>query len=356
MLAVVAGLGLLDGLNLDGIATWRQLLFVVLAVAAYLTGRHLPVRRGWLVLAVAATCGAVRTVPDFWTGAGALMALGVFVVLPWVTGRFRRQQAELATAAQERVTRLEREQELVADRARLRERARIASDMHDSLGHELALIALRAGALELTADVPEHSREAVAQLRAAAVAATDRLRDTVGVLRQTGTSTAGSLTADAPTEPPDESVDALVRRARDAGMTIVLHDSAPASDLPPLVERAVHRVVQESLTNAARHAPGTDVLVSIERTAETVTATVRNSATHAAAIQVGGESALTGESEPTGGRGLGGGNGLGGGSGLDGLQERVRLVGGTLRAGPQPGGFAVTAYLPTSRDRAGEHR
>ncbi|GAB3451797.1 sensor histidine kinase [Actinophytocola sediminis] len=315
LLAAIAAGGLLNGLHLDAIPVWRQLVFVVLAVAAYLHGRHLPVGRGWLVLAVVAIPGVGYAVLDFWTGVGALMVFGLFVVLPWLAGRFRRQQAELVAAGLARVGQLERERELIADHVTLGERARIASDMHDSLGHELALIALRAGALELATDMTERNREAAAQLRASATTATDQLRRTVGVLRTT-TSTA----------PPDESVEVLVNRARVAGMTVELRQNSAV--LAPLVDRAVHRVVQESLTNAARHAPGADVGVHIDQTPEAVTVTVTNSPPRGAPAPPGG------------------------GSGLAGLRERVRLLGGTLHAGQDDGGFTVTAQLPANHEEA----
>lgn len=320
ILAVIAGFGLLNGLDLDAIPPWRQLLFVALAVVAYLHGRHLPVRRSWPLLAVVATPGVVYLVLDFWTGVGALMTLGLFVVLPWLAGRFRRQQAELVAAGRERVAQLEREREFAAERVKLGERARIASDMHDSLGHELALIALRAGALELAADMTERNREAAAQLRASAVTATDRLRRTVGVLRESGAI---------PAEPPDESIEALVERARGAGMVVALHHAGAQSVLPPLVDRAAHRVVQESLTNAARHAPGADVLVRIEQTHDAVTVTVANGA-------------VGSTPEPADD-----------GSGIAGLRERVRLLGGTLRAGRRDGGFTVAARFPFDQEGNG---
>lgn len=146
ILAAIAVTGVVSGLHLDYLPPWRQLLFAVLAVAGYLHGRHLSERRDWLLLVAVCIPAVVYLVPEFWTGAGALMAFGLLVVLPWLAGRFRRQQAELVLAGRERGAQLERERELVGERAKLRERARIAADMHDSLGHELALIALRAGA------------------------------------------------------------------------------------------------------------------------------------------------------------------------------------------------------------------
>ncbi|MEV8514624.1 histidine kinase [Dactylosporangium sp. NPDC051484] len=315
ILAAIVGTGVVNGLYLDHVPPWRQLLFGVLAVTAYLHGRHLPEQHDWLFLVAAVTPTLVYLAPAFWKSAGALMALGLFVVLPWLAGRFRRQQAELVLAGRERIAHLERERELVAEQAKMQERARIAADMHDSLGHELALMALRAGALELAADMTEPNQRAAAELRTSAVTATDRLRHTVGLLRETG---AGS----AATTPPNETVEALVARARGAGMAVEFRHDEELTMLPSLVDRAVHRVVQESLTNAARHAPGADVLVHLARTADDLIVTVRNT----------GVGARPRPSD--------------GGSGLVSLCERVRLIGGTLHAGPHHDGFTVTARFP----------
>ncbi|MBT2234373.1 histidine kinase [Nonomuraea sp. NEAU-A123] len=335
ILAVVAGISLVNGLHLDYIPAWRQLLFVVVAVGAYLHGRHLPVRRDWLVLGAVAIPGIVALGVNVWDGVGALMALGLFAVLPWLAGRFRRQQAELVEAGRQRVGQLEREQQYTAERVKLHERARIASDMHDSLGHELALIALRAGALELAADMSEANREAAAQLRVSAVTATDRLRRTIGLLRDSGGAT---------TDPPDESIEALVERAVRAGMAVALRRDDRSAVLPPLLDRAAHRVTQESLTNAARYAPGAEVRVTIEHNAGTLTVTVTNAPPPTIPAPIGG----------------------GGGTGLVGLRERVRLLGGTLEAGPTDaaapnvaphpaaGGFAVTARFPWQPSDTGE--
>lgn len=114
--------------------------------------------------------------------------------LPWWAGSWRRQRAELARAGWERAQQAERERELVADQARLRERARIAQDMHDALGHELSLIALLAGGLEVTRDLSSEHREGAKQLREGAVSATERLHEVIGVLR---TSESGEAREDA---------------------------------------------------------------------------------------------------------------------------------------------------------------
>lgn len=352
VLAAIAGLGVLNGLYTDHLPAWRQLLFVALTGAAYLHGRHRPARHDGLLLAVAAVPAAAYLVPDVWRGTGALICLGLFVVLPWLAGRFRRQQAELVAAGRDRVARLERERELVAEHARLRERARIAADLHDSLGHELALIALRAGALELAGDLTKPHQEAAAALRVAAVTATDRLRRTVGLLRDPASRT--------PTEPPEESVEDLVGRARDAGMTVELGYEGQRAELPPLVDRAVHRVVQESLTNAARHAPGAGVAVRIGHTTDGILVAVHDGGTGAGHIPgipaTGGDRDARVGHPADGIPAAGCDSPAGGGTGLAGLRERIRMLGGTVHAGPRDGGFAVTARIPYRRAGSGVSR
>lgn len=221
-----------------------------------------------------------------------LLVLIVLVVVlgPWLLGRYPRLRAELAGAGLER--------------AALLERARIARDMHDSLGHEWGLIALRAAALEVSPDLPERHRAAAGELRAGVAAATERLQEIIGVLG-----------------PRDERTDVagLVERAIAAGMDV---EWTPAEPSPEAVERAVHRIVQEGLTNAAKHAPGASVSVRVERLYASTTVTVANGL-------------ATGEPGPAGS-----------GSGLAALTEHARLLGGTLTAGPNDGGFALVAELP----------
>ncbi|WP_235558540.1 histidine kinase [Sphaerimonospora mesophila] len=229
-------------------------------------------------------------------------------VFPWTVGRYLRQ----------RVEHRERERRMVADQARLRERARIAQDMHDSLGHELALIALRAGALEVAPDLPERHRAAAGELRQTAGATTERLRQVIGVLREDGESP--------PMAPYAEGIAALVERAAASGMAVELDGgSALAGSWQgddwgrSLVHGAAYRVVQEALTNAARHAPGAPVSVRVEDAGGVVTVSVSNPAP-------------AGATRP--------------GMGLVGLRERVRLAGGAFDAGWRDGRFEVIARLP----------
>jgi signal transduction histidine kinase len=244
---------------------------------------------------------------------GAMVAILVFAGLsPWLLGRYIRVRGELARTGWRRAEEMESRQRLVADQARLRERARIASDMHDSLGHELSLIAVRAAALEVAGGLGDAQRDAAAQLRTSAAAATERLREIIGVLREDA----------APVEPVQGDLGELIGRARASGLLI--ESTVDSDGVPPMVARAAYRVVQEALTNVAKHAPGAAVTVRVAGSGGVTEVSVVNAPPPAGPLPGAASGHL----------------------GLIGLRERVRLVGGTLRAGPHEGGFAVTATLP----------
>ncbi|RMI40032.1 sensor histidine kinase [Streptomyces triticirhizae] len=308
------------------------------AVASFVAGlRPEPAsrtRQALLAFGVALALGvvAVTLVPDWIARGGRFVAVLVGgALLPWLVGRFVRQYRQLVRAGWERAERLERERALVAEQARLRERARIAQDMHDVLGHDLSLIALSAGALRLAPDLPDRHREAAGELRAQAAVAVEHLGEVVSLLREGGaTVSAGSGGA----ESEEHGVEELVAGASAAGLDVTCRISGPG-DAPPGAEpappapvaRAVGRVVREALTNAAKHAPAASVAVTVRRGADTTEVCVVNGPSTG-----GGSRSTAGE-----GRGLG----------LLGLDERVRLLGGSLRHGPtEDGGFLVAARLP----------
>ncbi|MEV2270529.1 sensor histidine kinase [Nonomuraea africana] len=227
--------------------------------------------------------------------------IGCYVV-PYLLGKVRR------LLLQQR----ERTQLSVAAQARLRERTRIAHDMHDSLGHDLALIAVRAAGLEIAPGLDPAQAKAAGELRVAASEATERLRKIVGLLRDD--------VDPAPLAPVAADLTDLVERSRDSGMEVSLE----VADGP--VPELAYRVVQEGLTNAAKHAPGSWVRVTVSPTR----ISVRNGpARH----------------RPTA---------VPGGMGLTGLRERVRLAGGTMTAGPVDDGFElVVVPLEGERDPLG---
>ncbi|WP_280299768.1 sensor histidine kinase [Nocardia neocaledoniensis] len=313
-----------NGLWLDHVPLWRQALFLAIGALAYLHGRHRACPREWTILGSLALPGAVAVVADFSVGSGVPLSYLLTCALPWSVGRFRRQQSDLLAATAQRVRQLELEQRLVAERAELRERTRIAADIHDSVGHDLALIALRAGALELAGELPETHRRAAAELRASATTATDRLRSTIGVLRAEGAG-----------DPAIEDVTTVVERARSAGMTVTTH--GVGTPLPPPIERALAYLVRESLTNAARHAPGAGVVVWVTREGEFVVVTIEN--------PLGDDDA----GSPSAARAFG--HRPTPGVGLAGLRERVGLLAGTFHAAREHDRFVVTARFPVPAAR-----
>ncbi|MFF5105730.1 sensor histidine kinase [Streptomyces sp. NPDC000134] len=307
-----------------GVATAPALFSVsygpALGVLALLLGLRAPrARPAALCFAAVGAAGTARIVavgvdpaPEFLVLTGTLLFGCVF---PWLGGRYWRQSRALAEAGWLRAARLEDEQRHAEERARLRERARIAQDMHDSLGHELSLIALRAGALQVAPGLADGHRAAAADLRAAAADATDRLHRIIGVLREADEPV--------PLAPPGESVEQLVSRAAESGLPVTWEPSPPAPPEPGTVaERLLHRVVREALTNAVRHAPGAPVTVALTGHPYGSTVTVTN------------------------GPATGAGAASSGGSGLLGLRAAVTAVGGDFEAGPRGDGFRVRAYVP----------
>ncbi|MEV6816958.1 histidine kinase, partial [Micromonospora sp. NPDC051296] len=271
----------------------------------------------WTAVAVSGTMVSFAVSEEHWQWSYTVAVTPLLIAFPWLAARYLRQRRDLMLGGWELARHLEREQLIVADRTRLLERSRIAQDMHDSLGHELSLIALRAGALELAPDLSEERRAAAGELRVAAAEATQRLQEIIGVLRADG--------AAAPTEPANEGIEDLIARASASGALVELHRFGAPVEVSPLTDRTAHRVVQESLTNATKHAPGAVVTVQLTYQATDVLVTVTNGAVAPA--------------EPASCL-------ASGGHGLAGLRERVRLLGGTLEAGPCEGGFRVAAKLP----------
>lgn len=307
----------------------RYTLAVV--VTAYLLAVRLPSARtallGMCVIVPACMLGGflLHHQGPAWVWGHSAVTLPFVTLFPWLFGRYRGRQRELVYGGWVRADEMERSQRDELRQARLRERARIAHDMHDSLGHELSLLTLRAGELELAPDLAEHHREAVGGLRAGAGNATERLREIIGVLREGAEPP--------PREPAQDTIANLVERARSSGMTVRLETEGPVADLPPMADRAAHRVVQESLTNAAKHAPGVAVTVRLAYGPEATVVTVANRLA----------------TRPV--RGVSSGN-----FGLVGLQERVRLAGGTFDAGARAGTFTSVARLPREASVADQTR
>ncbi|MEU1283665.1 histidine kinase [Kitasatospora sp. NPDC005856] len=310
------GLSFLAGLRMERVRP-AAVVFAVLVVVGVLVVGSVP---SWIVMGLRFVALAVSA------GMG-----------PWLLGRFWRQSQELVRAGWERAERLEREQRLVAEQARLRERARIAQDMHDALGHDLSLIALRAGALKLAPDLARPHREAAQEIRAGAAAAVERLGEVIGILRDGDENGDGTC---ATRGPADSDIPHLVAEAAAAGLDVRTEITGEPDGLPRAIEHAAFRVVQEALTNAAKHAPRAAVTVEVAYAADGARLRVANGPTPLPAATVVGAASSAPASTPRGATPTGG-------RGLVGLAERVRLAGGTFAHGARPdGGFEVVADLP----------
>ncbi|MFE5539785.1 sensor histidine kinase [Streptomyces sp. NPDC056492] len=252
-------------------------------------------------------------------------------VMPGLASRYWSQRRTLLQALQERNGQLMRERVMVAGQARLRERQRIAQDMHDSLGHQLALIAVHTGALEVDPQLTERQREAVGVLRQASVAAMHELREVVGILRD-------GVEAPAPAEEAQPAargvagIAGIVEAARSAGTDVRMAVAGRPRPLVAACDHAAYRIVQEALTNAYKHASGAPISVELRYEDDSLVVEIANG--------------------PAAGPGVGAA--VSGGQGLTGLRERARLVGGMVHAGgTEDGGFRVAGVLPYGAEPAG---
>jgi signal transduction histidine kinase len=247
------------------------------------------------------------------------------IMLAW--GASVRARRQLVWSLRQRAERAEAEQQLRAEQARTAERTRIAREMHDVLAHRISLVALHAGALEVRPDLPvEQVRESAALLRTTAHQALEELRGTIGVLRGKGDEEAPSVP-----QPTLRDIPRLVEQTRQTGAKIDF-DMDVTGETSGALGRDAYRIVQEALTNAAKHAPGTATTVRLRGGPDVgLSVSVRNRQP----LPVGAGARVAAMPVP------------GSGSGLIGLHERVDLAGGTLTHGPdESGDFVVSASLP----------
>ncbi|WP_278263742.1 histidine kinase [Nocardia sp. AG03] len=239
-------------------------------------------------------------------GFGALALFG-YLVRTVLASRRRLEQ-------QEEVTELER-----ARRAILEEKARIARDLHDVVAHHMSMVVVQAQTAPYRiADLEPAARAEFESIGATARTALNEIRGLLGVLRSDG-----QLPEHAP-QPRAAEVPALCASAQRAGLPVEWTVTGDLEAVPESTGLVVYRVVQESMANAARHAPGAPVHVAVAVAPALITVGVRNAAAETAPRQ-----------------------GPGGGHGIEGMRTRVAAVGGELTAGPlTTGGFEVSAVLP----------
>jgi signal transduction histidine kinase len=263
------------------------------------------------------------------------------IVLLW--GMVIRARRQLVVSLRDRAERAEAEQQLRVAQARALERTRIAREMHDVLAHRISLLSLHAGALEIRPDAaPAEVAGAAGVIRASAHRALQDLREVIGVLRE-------DTDSDAAPERPQPTLDglgALADESRAAGMTVTLDIRVDPAAVPDGTGRTAYRIVQEGLTNARKHAPGTAVGVAVTGGAgDGLTVEVRNR-WPIARVGADGPSAMPGGIPGA----MPGGVPAsipGAGTGLVGLTERATLAGGRLAHGRTDADeFLLSAWLP----------
>jgi len=309
---------------------------VRLRAAAWFTGHVL----GGAVVSVASIAvpgGAGSLVADAtgtWPGPARVVAValavaaGVGVLLPVSAGLgvliARSAPGVLGPSPAERVAALERRAEHLAERNRL------ARELHDSVGHALSIVSVQAGAAERVLDTdPAFARSALAAIAESARAAAADLDHVLGLLREDepgDAAGAGRTRAPAPTL---EALDDLLGRIRSAGVDLDARVTGPLADVPRPVSAEAYRIVQESVTNAVRHAgDGVHVTLRLDAGPDAVAIQVANPLPPGA-----------GRTEP--------------GRGLRGIRERVTILRGTLDAGPRDGEWRVAATLPVAAGGGG---
>jgi signal transduction histidine kinase len=301
----------------------------VIAPAIALYSLALSRGRVHLVAAVVAAAAAVMIADVFLAGrhphaltlqTAAHVALVAVPVLAAEALRNRRSYIQLLL---ERLELAERTREEEAQRRAEQERLRIARELHDVVAHTLTTINVQAGVAAHLADrEPSRVGSALAAIEAASHDALDELRAILGVLR-------GADGAEVPLEPAPglDGIASLVDRFREAGGDIELEvEGGQPERIPEAVQLAAFRIVQESLTNATRHAPGAAAHVRLGYEHDRLRVWIESNSGHER-----------------------NGNGRGHGVGIAGMRERATALGGTLEAGPVPDGFKVTAELPYRR-------
>lgn len=268
-----------------------------------------------LAMAVGVEAIVVRNDPrgEVWQ----LVFVSLLFTVVWTVGFTLGRKSVEADEAKERAARAEREREDQARAAVADERARIARELHDVVGHSVSVMTVQAsGVRRLLHPDQEREREALLIVERTGREALAEMRRMVGVLRRPE-----EAPALAP-QPSLEHVGRLIDHAREAGLRVELRVEGQAFELPPGVDLTAYRLVQEGLTNALKHARATRAEVFVNYGEGQLEVTVSDD-------------------------GKGVGNGDGGGHGLVGMRERVSVYGGELDAGPQPGGgYRLRARLP----------
>ena len=335
MLLVAIGTGLLQ-LVLDVEPNPGDIAFLVIIYACASNGRRWSSRLALTGGLAAAPLSTLRWPPrgetdTIWTTLLQTFFLAVIFALSWVIGDRLRTRRAYYAELEERAARLHREREAQSKAAVAAERARIARELHDVVAHNVSVMVVQAdGAAYVLDAAPEQAKQALATISSTGRQALAEMRRLLGLLRA-GDDAGGEYVP----QPGVDQLTDLIEQVRGAGLPVRFEVAGDARPLSSGVELTAYRIVQEALTNVRKH--GGDGV--------------------SASVQLGfGDAALDLLIEDNG-RGArhelyeqGGRDGLG--QGLIGMRERIGMVGGTLDAGPRPGGgFRICAMLPLKANR-----
>ncbi|MFD7500033.1 histidine kinase [Streptomyces sp. NPDC059850] len=326
-LVIVCGLGQLAldvRINIVDFA-----MLVIVYTAASDAGRR--TSRAALAAAVCSPSFATVRWPDEHESVGAAAVSTVFVTIPfvlaWVLGDSIRTRRAYYEQLEERASRLEKEREAQSKVAVAAERARIARELHDVVAHNVSVMVVQADGAAYVLDAsPDQARQALETISGTGRQALAEMRRLLGVLR---TGEPGEASDYVP-QPDVEQIDELVEQARGSGLPVDFKVVGSPRQLPSGVELTAYRIVQEALTNSRKHG-GPDVGASVRITYFDDGLGLL--------VEDDGRGAQRELYEDGGADGSG--------HGLIGMRERVGMVGGTLDAGPRPGGgFRISALLP----------
>jgi signal transduction histidine kinase len=300
--------------------------FLAAMLLGYSGGAYAAGRTGLLCLAI--LLGAILTV----SATAETQVVGDYIfptsfgLIWWLAGRAVRTRTELTAELHEEAVRAQEAREAEGARAAAEERRRIAREMHDVVAHSVSVMVVQAGGARRILDRdPARAIEAAGQIERTGREALAEMRRLLGVLHPDD-----EPAARAP-QPTLANVDALVERAREAGLPVSLTVQGEPLTLPPGVDLAAYRVVQEALTNALKHAGTAPTEVHVRWSASHLELEILDRGPAGSEARWGQES----------------------GHGLVGMRERVRLYGGELETGRRRGGgFRVHARLPLVRDDA----
>lgn len=301
-------------------------VFPILTLYAATAHSTLPRQRVWTSTAAAIAAYTIVAligviVPEEELPAFAFLGILVLFGTAAVVGELVHQRRERLDALEERAHRAETERELLARQAVLDERARIARDLHDVVAHAMSVMVVQAGAAErLVEQSPDRARQALVNIQDAGREALADMRRMLGVLREEGRP------VDLAPQPTMDDVHLVVQRCIESGIPTELHVDGDRPDRSVGPEMTGYRVVQEALTNVIKHAG---------RPARAVVRITYRDGSMRVEVTDDGLGASSEQIDRTTGHGL------------VGMRERVELYGGTLHAGPRPGGgFRVAATIP----------